>query len=66
ALILLRVNRRLDWKEIARVMAHEGEAVSDGVLAREAARLRKRYQVAKDTLRKMAETQGLVEPADDG
>jgi RNA polymerase sigma-70 factor (ECF subfamily) len=66
ALLLLRINRRLDWKEIAQVMSHEGEAVSDEVLAREAARLRKRYQVAKDKLRQMAETQGLVGRTDDG
>jgi hypothetical protein len=33
--------------------------------AKEAARLRKRYQVAKDKLRRMAEEQGLVERADD-
>src|SRR5208283_822901 len=59
-LIILRVNRKLDWKEIAQVMVYEGETVADDVLAREAARLRKRYQLAKDRLRRMAEEQGLV------
>jgi RNA polymerase sigma-70 factor (ECF subfamily) len=66
ALILLRVSRRLDWKEIAQVMTYEGETVPNDVLAKEAARLRKRYQVAKDKLRQMAETQGLVGRSDDG
>jgi RNA polymerase sigma-70 factor, ECF subfamily len=61
-LLILRVNRKLDWKEIAQVMSCKGEAVSDAALDKEAARLRKRYQLAKDRLRRMAEEQGLVPP----
>jgi RNA polymerase sigma-70 factor (ECF subfamily) len=59
-LLVLRVNRKLGWKEIAQVMVYEGETVADEVLEKEAVRLRKRYQLAKDRLRKMAEEQGLV------
>jgi RNA polymerase sigma-70 factor, ECF subfamily len=59
-LLILRVNRKLDWKEIAQVMVYEGEVVSDALLEKEAARLRKRYQLAKDKLRQMALEQGLV------
>jgi RNA polymerase sigma-70 factor, ECF subfamily len=59
-LLILRVNRKLGWKEIAQVMVYEGKTVSDGVLEKEAARLRKRYQLAKEKLRRMAEKQGLV------
>ncbi len=59
-LLILRINRKLDWKEIAQVMLHEGETVGVEVLAKEAVRLRKRYQLAKDKLRRMAEEQGLV------
>jgi RNA polymerase sigma-70 factor, ECF subfamily len=59
-LLILRINRKLDWKEIAQVMLHEGEAVSDDVLAKEASRLRKRFQLTKDKLRRMAEEQGLI------
>jgi RNA polymerase sigma-70 factor (ECF subfamily) len=64
-LLILRVNRKLGWKEIARVMVHEGETVADEVLEKEAVRLRKRYQLAKDKLRRMAEEQGLVAPEGD-
>jgi RNA polymerase sigma-70 factor (ECF subfamily) len=65
-LILLRINRKLEWKEIAVVMASEGEATPDTVLAKEAVRLRKRYQLATEKLRRMAVEQGLVGRADDG
>jgi RNA polymerase sigma-70 factor (ECF subfamily) len=63
-LLILRVNRRLGWREIAQVMAYEGTTVPDDVLDKEAARLRKRYQLAKDKLRRMAVEQGIV-AADD-
>jgi RNA polymerase sigma-70 factor (ECF subfamily) len=61
-LIILRVNRRLEWNEIARVMAKGGDAISEARLSTEAARLRKRYQLAKDKLRRMAIEEGLVPP----
>jgi RNA polymerase sigma-70 factor (ECF subfamily) len=59
-LLILRINRRLAWTEIAQVMLHEGEVVEDSVLKKEAVRLRKRYESAKDKLRKMALKEGLV------
>jgi RNA polymerase sigma-70 factor (ECF subfamily) len=59
-LLILRVNRKLGWKEIAQVMVYEGEMASEDVLEKEAVRLRKRYQLAKDKLRRMAEEQGLI------
>lgn len=61
-LLILRVNRKLGWREIAQVMAYEGKVVSDAVLDKEAVRLRKRYQLAKDKLRRLAVEQGLVSP----
>jgi RNA polymerase sigma-70 factor, ECF subfamily len=61
-LIILRVNRRLEWNEIARVMARDGKALSDAALSKTAARLRKRYQLAKEKLRRMAVEEGLVPP----
>jgi RNA polymerase sigma-70 factor (ECF subfamily) len=63
--LILRVNRKLGWREIAQVMAYEGETVSDEVLEKEAVRLRKRYQLAKEKLRRMAEAQGLIPPQGD-
>lgn len=64
-LLLLRVNRRLAWIEIAQVMLHEGEVVENAVLEKEAIRLRKRYQAAKERLRKMALEEGLITARDD-
>jgi RNA polymerase sigma-70 factor (ECF subfamily) len=64
-LLILRVNRRLAWTEIAQVMLHEGEVAEPAVLEKEAVRLRKRFQLAKDKLREMALKQGLVQADDD-
>jgi RNA polymerase sigma-70 factor, ECF subfamily len=65
-LILLRVSRKLGWREIAQIMAAEGERVSDADLEKEAGRLRKRYQLAKDRLKRMAVEQGIVRsPSED-
>jgi RNA polymerase sigma-70 factor (ECF subfamily) len=64
-LLILRVNRKLGWKEIAHIMLRDGETPDDAELDREAVRLRKRYQLAKDKLREMAVEQGLV-GGDDG
>lgn len=61
ALLILRVNRRLAWTEIALVMFHAGEPVEPSVLESEAARLRKRFQSVKEKLRKMAIEEGLAE-----
>jgi RNA polymerase sigma-70 factor (ECF subfamily) len=65
-LLVLRVNRRLSWPEIAMVMLHDGETVEDAVLAKEAARLRQRYQAAKEKLRRMAEKEGLLRSRTEG
>jgi hypothetical protein len=43
-------------------MADEGGAVPDETLTKEAARLRKRYQLLKEKLRRMAIEQGIVPP----
>ena len=61
-LLILRVNRKLDWKEIAQVLSYEGEAVTDEELDKHAARLRKRFQLAKDRLRRLALEKGLIPP----
>ena len=60
ALLILRVNRQLAWTEIAQVMLHDGEVVDAASLDRDAARLRKRYQAAKQKLRRLAIEAGLV------
>ncbi len=65
ALLILRVDKQLDWAELARVLADsDGEALDDAAVKREAARLRKRFQLVKEQLRKRAHEEGLLdEPA---
>jgi hypothetical protein len=50
----------LQWNEVARVMLGD-EAPSDGDVAREAARLRKRFQLLKDDLKLRAKDAGLID-----
>jgi RNA polymerase sigma-70 factor (ECF subfamily) len=59
-LLILRVNRQLGWKDVARVTFHESETVADDVLAKDAVRLRQRYQAVKVRLRRLAKEAGLV------
>ena len=59
ALLMLRVDRGLAWDELARVLS-EGDADTDDVaLKREAARLRKRFQLLKEKLKTLAKRDGL-------
>lgn len=51
-LLVLRIDRRLSWQEIARVMAEEEP--SDAEVTRAAATLRKRFERVKERLRKLA------------
>jgi RNA polymerase sigma-70 factor (ECF subfamily) len=59
-LLILRVNRRLGWKDIARIMLDEDEPTTDGAIEKQAARLRKRFQAIKEKLRRMARDGGLL------
>lgn len=58
-LLILRVDRDMDWNEIAAVLA-QAEAPDDETLKRESARLRKRFQTVKERLRELAESEGLL------
>jgi RNA polymerase sigma-70 factor (ECF subfamily) len=53
-LLILRVERDLDWKELARVMNEDD--LDDETVNRESARLRKRFQWIKEKLRELATT----------
>jgi RNA polymerase sigma-70 factor (ECF subfamily) len=57
-MLVLRVDRDLDWREIAVVMGSARDA-EDAALTREAARLRKRFQLVKDRLRALAHERGI-------
>jgi RNA polymerase sigma-70 factor (ECF subfamily) len=63
SLLVLRVDRDLSWKDLALVLADEEGAgpLDDQALARESARLRKRFQALKERLREMARREGLIE-----
>jgi RNA polymerase sigma-70 factor, ECF subfamily len=63
ALLVLRVDRGLGWDELARVLS-ENDLDSDA-LAREAARLRKRFQLVKEKLKTLAKKEGLFRSRDD-
>jgi RNA polymerase sigma-70 factor (ECF subfamily) len=49
-LLILRIDRGLQWDELARVMMDDEETATEEVLKKEAARLRKRFQLLKDKL----------------
>lgn len=61
ALLMLRVDRQLAWTELAQVM-HEDDAtpLAGEALKREAARLRKRFQLVKERLYELGRREGLV------
>jgi RNA polymerase sigma-70 factor, ECF subfamily len=65
-LLFLRVNRELPWLDIARILAEgsvdDAMQLSPQALTTEAARLRKRFQKAKDRLRQLAVEAGLLTP----
>jgi RNA polymerase sigma-70 factor (ECF subfamily) len=58
ALLVLRVDRDLNWTDIARVFSPDD--ASEGNLARTSARLRKRFQLLKEEIRLRARKAGLL------
>ncbi len=63
ALLMLRVDRKLAWADLARVLHEEDDAPLEGKgLEREAARLRKRFQLVKEKLYEMGRREGLIGP----
>jgi RNA polymerase sigma-70 factor (ECF subfamily) len=61
SLIILRINRRLSWDEIARIMYEEETEPSAQQLRRKAAALRKQFQRAKERLRRLVEQDRILE-----
>jgi RNA polymerase sigma-70 factor, ECF subfamily len=66
-LLVLRVDKQLSWNDLARVMRPEdGPPLTEALLKREAARLRKRFQLVKEKLYELGRRDGLVDrPGDD-
>jgi hypothetical protein len=50
----------MPWREVARVMSDLPHDAPDDVFAQEAARLRKRFQLIKDRLRRLGQERGLI------
>jgi len=60
-LLVLRVDKEMSFDDIARIeLAGSDDAPSDGALKREAARLRKRFQLVKTKLVELAKEEGLL------
>jgi RNA polymerase sigma-70 factor (ECF subfamily) len=55
-LLTLRVDRELEWKDVARVITYPGATVEESELEREALRLRQRFHVLKAKLRELVRT----------
>ncbi|HEX7480846.1 MAG TPA: hypothetical protein VF331_23795 [Polyangiales bacterium] len=60
-----RLSRRFSWKDIARICLGVSDDDGSAELDREAARLRKRFQLMRDRLREMAAAQGLLSGSGD-
>lgn len=54
-LLVLRIDRKLPWRDVARILT-EGEDLDDTALARRTATLRKRFEVLKGRLRELADS----------
>ena len=60
-LLMLRVDRELSWIELAQVLHEDEQSQLQGeALKREAARLRKRFQLVKTKLYELGKQEGLV------
>jgi RNA polymerase sigma-70 factor (ECF subfamily) len=63
ALLSLRVDQKLGFRELAISLEFDGVVPSEEELTRAAARMRKRFQLLKDKLRRMAGEAGLLDDA---
>jgi len=60
-LLILRVDKQLSWEDLARVMLGSSEPQAADALKKEAARLRKRFQLVKERLIDRSRREGLLE-----
>jgi len=59
-LLVLRVDRELEWRDLARIFLQDEEDAGDEDLKRESARLRKRFQLVKERLLTVGRERGLL------
>jgi RNA polymerase sigma-70 factor (ECF subfamily) len=60
ALLQLRVDQRMSFRDLALALEFTGRVPSDEELERSAAKLRKRYQAVKQRLRQLARASGML------
>jgi RNA polymerase sigma-70 factor (ECF subfamily) len=60
ALMQLRIDQHLSWRDLAVALDYDGKLPSDAELTRAAAKLRKRFQLIKERLRRLAGEAGLL------
>lgn len=65
-LLILRIDRRLEWRELAVIMSEVAPDAPDEELVRASARMRTRFQTAKRRLRDLAREDGLLESSTGG
>lgn len=63
--LILRIDRKLSWRDLALVMAEPGVVLTDDVLEAESARLRAQFGRAKERLKTLAQAEGLLPAQDD-
>jgi len=61
-LLILHIDRGLPWRELAVIMHEDGANLDEAAISRESARLRKRFERVRTTLRDLAVEAGLLEP----
>lgn len=59
-LLVLRVDRQLEWEDLVQVLAEPGAELDAATVKREAARLRKRFQLLKKKLLELGRKEGLI------
>lgn len=64
-LFILRLNRRMSWNDIARIMSRDAGELSSEQLSRASASLRKRFERAKQRLRQLAIEHELITESDE-
>ncbi len=60
-LLILRIDKNMNWRDVARVMLDSDASVEGAQLERKASALRKRYERAKQELRQLAVKEGLLD-----
>jgi len=60
-ILILRVDRQMQWQDVARVMSDAEGPLTSHQLKKKATALRQQFQRAKKQLREMAHARGLLE-----